>query len=189
MTERLTFSASVEVRATPAEVFALISDLREKAPLNPNIQVIRVELDGEEPIREGSVFYHRFQRGSRIVEYRTRCVRYEPPRRFVTRGQTDPPFEVDVTVEPRPGGSRLTQRETVEAGPERLDALDAVPPGGRLFLDALELLVFFPGGRRLGAELRAHQRDRVARRLAGELAEWLEAVRRHLERGREAGGR
>ena len=96
--ERLILSATVEIRAEPAEVFAVVSDLRRKALLNPNIKVIRVELEGEDPVREGSVFYHRFQRGTRILEYRSRCVRLVPPWLFESRSETDPPFEVRVTV-------------------------------------------------------------------------------------------
>src|SRR5262245_52805139 len=96
--ERLIFSATVEIQAKPVEIFALVSDLRRKAQLNPNIQVIRVELEGEEPVREGSVFYLRFQRGMQILEYRTRCVRLVPPRLFESRSETDPPFEVRVKI-------------------------------------------------------------------------------------------
>lgn len=183
MTDRLTFSASLQVRAPTAEVFTLVSDLRRKALLNPNIRVIRVELEGGEPVREGSVFYHRFQRGQRILEYRTRCMRCVPPRLFETRGLADSLFEVRVTVEPLPEGSRLTQEETVEVTSEVLDALDPAPVGGRTFGDVMKLLMLFPSARPLGAELRAHQRERVARRLAGELESWLEAIRQHLEAG------
>jgi hypothetical protein len=179
--ERLTFQASVAVRAEPARVFALVSDLRRKARLNPNIEVIRVELEGEEPVGEGSVFYHRFQRERRIVEYRSRCVRFDPPRLIVGRGETDPPFEVRVTVDPIPGGCRLTQEETLEAGADLLDALDPAREPAHGWRDVVRLLAFFPGGRRLGSELRAHQRDRVARRLAGELEAWLQAIRSHVE--------
>ncbi|MBI2554326.1 MAG: SRPBCC family protein [Candidatus Rokubacteria bacterium] len=162
-------------------VFALISDLRLKAALNPNVQVIRVELEGEEPIREGSVFYHRFQKGQRIVEYRSRCVRFAPPRLFESRGETDPPFEVRVTVEPAPGGCRLTQRETLEVSPELLDALEPVSAAGQAVRDVLGLLAFFPGLGTVGSEVRRGQRERVAQRLTGELQVWLEAIKRHLE--------
>jgi hypothetical protein len=104
MTVRLTFSASVQIRAAAADAFALVSDLRRKARLNPNIEVIRVELEGEEPVREGSMFAHRFRKGPRIVEYRSRYVRFVPRWLFVSRGETDPPSEVGVTVEPTPAG-------------------------------------------------------------------------------------
>ena len=139
MADRLTFSASVQVRAAAADAFALVSDLRRKARLNPNIEVIRVELLGEEPVREGSMFAHRFRKGPRIVEYRSRCVRFEPPRLFVSLGEM------------------------------------------------MRWLSLFPGGRRLGTELGAHQRERVARRLSEELRQWLEAIRQHLEPGGACG--
>jgi hypothetical protein len=137
MADRLTFSATVWVRAEPRLAFALVSDLRRKAVLNPNIRVIRVELEGEEPVREGSVFYHRFQKGKQIIEYRSRCVRCVPPRLFESRGETDPPFEVRVTVEPAPGGCRLTQEERVEVTPALLDALVSPGTGERAFREAV----------------------------------------------------
>jgi hypothetical protein len=177
----LTFSASVWIRAEPARVFALISDPPRKASLNPNVQVIRVEQESEGPVRPGSVFYHRLQRGQRIFDYRSRCVRIVPPRLFESRAETDPPFEVTVTVEPSPEGCRLTQREILEVGPELLDALEPVSAGGRPFGDVMGLLAFFPGLGSLGSEVRRGQRERVGRRLTAELQAWLDAIKRHLE--------
>lgn len=179
--ERLTLSAKVEIRAEAAEVFAVVSDLRRKARLNPNIQVIRVELEGDEPVREGSVFYHRFQKGKRIMEYRSRCVRFAPPWLFESRSETDPPFRVRVTVEPTPAGCRLTQEEVVEVTPELLDALEPAPTKVRTFRDIVELLALFPSVRPLGSELVALQRERVVRKLTAELRSWLDAIRGHLE--------
>ena len=171
----------MEIHAGTTDVFAVVSDLRRKARLNPNIEVIRVELEGGEPVREGSVFFHRFQKGRRIVEYRSRCVRCVPPRLFESRGETDPPFDVRVTVEPTPEGCRLTQQEVLEAPPEALDALEAGPVGERKFRDILRLLPIFPVARQLGSELRALQRERVARQLGAELEAWLEAIRANVE--------
>lgn len=171
------------IRADAAEVFALVSDLRRKARLNPGIEVIRIDLEGGEPVREGSCFRHRFAKGGRILEYRSRCVQCDPPRLFVSRGETDPPFEVRVTVEPTPAGCRLTQQEALEAGPEMLDALDSGLVAARSFRDVLRLLPLFPSVRELGVEVRALQRERVAKRLSGELAAWLDAIRAHVETG------
>ena len=180
----MTVSASVHVRAEPGEVFAVISDLRRKAPLNPHIEVIRVELESGEPIGPGSVFYHRFQRERRIFEYRSRCLRCEPPRLFESRGETDPPFEVTVTVEPDAAGCRVTQEERLETPAELLDALDPPPTGAPRFRDVLGWLALFPVGRPLVSEVRVMQRERVARRLTRELENWLEAIRAHVEGGR-----
>lgn len=186
VSDRLTFSASVAVRAEAEEVFTLVSDLRRKARLNPNIQVIGVELEGGEPLREGSVFHHKFRKGGRVLAYRTRCIRMVPPRLFETRSETEPPFEVRVSVEPTLEGCRLTQQETLEVGPELLDALEPGHPMEQAFRDALSLLSVLPGLRLFPAEWRAQQRDRLARRLTGELQAWLNAIKAQLE-ARQAG--
>jgi len=179
--ERLIFSATVEIQVQPMEVFALVSDLRRKAKLNPNIQVIRVELEGGEPVREGSVFYHRFHKGTRIMEYRSRCVRLVPPWLFESRSETDPPFEVRVTVDRTAAGCRLIQQEEIEVTPELLDAFEPVPTKLPSFRDIMTLFALFPSVRPLGSEIRAFQRDRVIRKLTGELQAWLDAIRAHLE--------
>jgi hypothetical protein len=181
--ERLKFAAMVEIRAEAAEVFAVVSDLRRKAHLNPNIQVIRVELEGEETLREGSVFYHRFQRGARILEYRTRCVRLIPPRLFESRSETDPAFEVRVTVEPTAVGCRLTQEEQIEMTADLFDALEPAPSSVGTWRELVTLLALFPSTRPLGSELRALQRERMVRKLTAELQSWLDAIREHLEAG------
>lgn len=170
-------------------MFAVISDLRRKAPLNPHIEVIRVELEGGEPIRTGSVFYHRLRRESRIFEYRSRCLRCEPPRLFECRGETDPPFEVIVTVEPDATGCHVTQQERLETPAELLDALEPPPTDAPRFRELLSWLALLPAGRPLVSEVRALQRERVARRLTRELEAWLEAIRAHVEGGlRESPG-
>jgi len=178
----LRLSASVEIRAGPERVFALVSDPPRKAALNPNVQVIRVEMEGEGPVGEGSRFYHRLQRGQRIFEYRSRVIRVVPPRLFESRAETDPPFEVRVTVEPAPEGCRFTQQETLEVAPELLDALEPVSVGGRTVRDMAGWLTFFPGPRQFGLYLRSLQRDRLARRLTRELEAWLDAIKAHLEK-------
>ena len=179
--ERLIFSANVEIRANPEEVFTVVSDLRCKARLNPHIDVIRVELESEEPVQEGSVFYHRFYRGTRIMEYRSRCVRLVPPWLFESRSETDPPFDVRVTVDRIPTGCRLTQQEEVEVTSELLNAFESTPTKLRSFRDIMLLFALFPSMRSLGSEIGAFQRERVIRKLAGELQSWLDAIRAHLE--------
>lgn len=179
--DRLTFSATVWVRAEPDRVFALVSEPPWKAALNPNVKVIRVEQESEGPVREGTVFYHRLQKGQRLFEYRSRCLRIAPPRLFESRGETDPPFEVRVTVEPTPGGSRLTQQETLEVRPQLLDALEPASTRERTLREMVALLSFFPGLHSLGSELRRWQREQLARRLTAELQAWLQAIKAHLE--------
>jgi hypothetical protein len=160
-----------------------VSDLRRKARLNPSVEVLHVALLGDEPVQEGSVFHHRFRRGPRIVEYATRCVAYEPPWRCWSRSETDPPFEVRVTVEPAPRGCRITQEERLPVTATLLDALEP-PPGPRGFARALASMALVTALRPLDGHVRALQRERVRQRFTAELSAWLEAIGTHLERGR-----
>lgn len=158
----------------------MISDLRRKAALNSSLKVIRVEIEGGEPVQEGTIFYHRLQKGPRIFEYRSRCERMVPPHLFVSRSQTDPPFEVVVTVESAPEGCRLTQEETVAITPGLLDTLEPVSAaertlrGARLFMG----MTFF---RHLESDVRRIQRERLVKRLRSELQAWLDAIKADLE--------
>lgn len=178
--EALVFAAQVDVRTAPTRAFRVVSDLREKARLNPNVEVIHVQLLGGEPVREGSVFLNRLRRGRRIVEYESRCIVCEPPRRYWSRSVTDPPFEVRVTVDARPGGCRIIQEERLPVTPALLDALEP-PPGPRGFAEALASMAMVPALRPLDGHVRDLQRERLARRFTAELSAWLEAIRRHLE--------
>ena len=114
------------------------------------------------------------------MEYRSRCVRMVPPWLFESRSETDPPFEVRVTVDRTTAGCRLTQREEVEVTPELLDAFEPAPT--KLgFRDIMTLFALFPTVRPLGSEIRAFQRERVIRKLTSDLQAWLDAIRAHLE--------
>jgi hypothetical protein len=185
--DELVFAAAVDVAVAPERAFGLVSDLRQKAPLNPGMEVLHVALLGGEPVRQGSVFHHRLRRGRRVVEYTSRCVAYEAPRRCWSRSETGPPFEVRVTVEPAPGGCRITQEERLPVSAALLDALEPPPvPGG--LAAALASLWPVPALRSLGGHVRALQRERVRQRLTAELTAWLQAIGRHLE-GEGAPGR
>jgi hypothetical protein len=186
--DRLTFSACVRIRADPARVFALASDPPRKGALNPNVQVIRIEVEGGGPVREGSIIYHRLQKGQRLFEYRSRCLRMIPPLLFESRAETDPPFEVRVTVEPTAEGCLLTQQETIEVTPELLDSLEPVPGRAESFQEAMGLVAFLPGLRSLASEVRRRQRESLTRRLTAELTAWLGAIRAHFEAGEIGSG-
>jgi len=88
-------------------------------------------------------------------------------------------------------GRIYVQARVNQDGPFRF-AIDTGASGMGVFRDVMRLLPLFPGARPLASELRALQRERVARRLTGELSAWLEAIRDHLEdpraRAAEAAG-
>ena len=89
---------AVEIGAPPSAVFALVSDPLAKAKLNPFTQVIRIEREDHGPLRQGSVTFFRLQKGTRIFEYRMRCVRLEPGRLIESRAELPNLFTVRVEV-------------------------------------------------------------------------------------------
>jgi hypothetical protein len=169
-------------------VFALVTDPPRKGALNPNVQVIRIEVEGGGPVREGSIIYHRLQKGQRLFEYRSRCLRMIPSMLFESRAETEPPFEVKVVVEPTPEGCLLTQQESLEVTPALLDSLEPVPGGAGPLQEAMGLLALLPGLRSLGSEVRRRQRESLTRRLTAELTAWLGAIRAHFEAGEVGSG-
>ena len=86
-----------------------------------------------------------------------------------------------MTVEPTGSGCRLTQREVLEVTPETLDALEPPEAKGGLFREVVRLVRLFPGTRQLESEIRAHQRERLKRRLTRELQAWLDAIKAYIE--------
>ena len=91
-----------------------------------------------------------------------------------------------MTVEPDGAGCRVSQEERLETPAELLDALEPPPTDAPRFRELMRLLPLFPAGRPLVSEVRALQRERVARRLTRELEIWLEAIRAHVESGHSA---
>jgi hypothetical protein len=179
-------AAAVEIGAPPAAVFALASDTAAKARLNPFIQVIRIEREDPGPLRQGSVTFLRLQKGKRIFEYRTRCLRLEPDRLLENQAELPTLFRVRAEVEPIPGGSRLTQREECEIVPAMLEGL-SVPRRAERAWRAIKLLgLLAPGlARETYAVILRERADTLRLVMEREMRGWLEAIKRHVETGEE----
>jgi polyketide cyclase/dehydrase/lipid transport protein len=177
---------AVEIAARPAAVFALVSDSQAKACLNPAITVIRIEREDPGPLREGSVTFLRLQKGQRIFEYRTRCLRLEPDR--LLEGQADLPTlaRVRVELEPIPAGTRLTQHEECEVTLEMLEGLPVSPRAERAWRTLKLLNLFLPGlAHETFAVILRERADALRLLMRRELRAWLEAIRHHLESARD----
>jgi hypothetical protein len=174
----------VEIAAPSSRVFALVSDPLAKAMLNPYTQVIRIEREEPGPIREGSVTFYRLHKGTRIFEYRTRCVRLEPDRLVETRADLPSLSMVRVEVEPLPGGSRLTQREECEITAAMLDGLP-VPRRAEHAWRAIKMLgLLAPSlARETYAVILRERADALRVVMERELMGWLQAIKSHLEPG------
>jgi hypothetical protein len=175
-------AAAVEIGAPAAAVFALVSDPAAKAKLNPFTQVIRMEREDPGPLREGSVIFFRLQKGRRIFEYRTRCVRLEPNRLLETQAELPTLFRVRLEMEPVPGGTRLTQREECEITAGMLEGLP-VPRRAEHAWQAIKILsVLAPSlARETYAVILRERADALRVVMERELRGWLQAIKQHLE--------
>lgn len=177
-------AAAVEIGAPPAAVFAFVSDANAKAKLNPSTQVIRIEQEDHGPLRQGSVTFFRMQKGTRIFEYRMRCVRLEPGRLIESKAELANLFTVRVEVEPAPGGCRLTQSEECEVSPQLLEGLSVTRRAEHAWRLMKPLYFFLPElAHETFALIFRERADALRVSMQRELRGWLGAIKTHVESG------
>lgn len=105
--------------ATPAAIFAVLADPWRYADWVVGAREIR-DADPSWP-SVGSRFHHRVGAGPAQIADSTQVVECEPPSRLVLRASFRPAGEacIDLTLEPRAGGTLITMREWPVAGPAR----------------------------------------------------------------------
>ncbi len=181
-------AAAVEIGAPPAAVFAFVSDANAKAKLNPSTQVIRIEQEDHGPLRQGSVTFFRMQKGTRIFEYRMRCVRLESGRLIESKAELPNLFTVRVEIEPAPGGSRLTQSEECEVSPHMLETLPVTRRAERAWRFIRTLNFFLPELTHEAFTVTLRERaDSLRVSMQRELQRWLQAIKAHVESGDRSG--
>ncbi|MDH3672296.1 MAG: SRPBCC family protein [Gammaproteobacteria bacterium] len=172
------FHRSIVIRADADRVFALVTDVARKARLNPGAEAIRVEQETPGPVGAGTAFRFVLRHGGRVIDYRSRCVAFEAVRATETVSDTDPPFSVRVSVEPTPGGTRLTQEEWFDTNPPRPPRVERKGLVG--LLTDLAASILGDTDARPRQVTRAHEAQ-VEAQLGAQLHEWLEAIKAHLE--------
>ncbi len=178
----LAVSASVDVAVSPAALFAFVSDAPAKARLNPCVQVIRVEQETPGPLQAGSVTLFRLQKGTRIFEYRMRCLQVEPNQRIISQADLPTRFVVTLDVAPLPTGSRLTHSEECELVPELLEALPVPRRAERAWRVMKVLHFIMPELARDTYDVIVRERAEALRvGMQQELRVWLDAIKAHLE--------
>lgn len=169
---------SVEIKAAPADVFALVSDLCRRARLNPAWRVIACEaLDGE-PIRTGSRWRFAIRRDRTRIEHVSRVVEYDPPRRLVCRSETHSDLEIVLEVAPSGDGCRLTHEEAFRTlpVPDEVRIAEAESLVGRL----LRALLWLEGGGFHTADIQ-EARDVLKEQIHAEIREWLAKIKDEAE--------
>jgi hypothetical protein len=180
----LQIKEAVEIATPPASVYALVSDPAAKARLNPFTQAVRIEREDPGPLRAGSVTFYRLQKGTRIFEYRMRCIRHEPGRLIESQAELPTLFTVRVDVEPIPGGSRLKQTEECEATPYMLEGLLVSRRAEHAWRLVKVLNFVLPElVHETFAVILRERTDSLRVSMQRELAGWLQAIKAHLESG------
>lgn len=179
-------SRSAHINAPVERVFALMADPATRAALNPLATPIRVEVEDGAPLHLGSTCHYRLQVGSRVVDYRSRVVAYEPNRLIVSESESEVPFTIHVEMLPDGrGGTWLRQVERFEPSEETLRS--AIPP--TTMNTALRLAYGLALYLDLDAAhwLRGRLEEALSQTLSANLARWLDAIRAHLEKPETSG--
>lgn len=176
-------SRDIFIEAPVEHVFALMADPAARGALAPHAKPIRIEIEGGESLRVGSVCHFRLQLDNRIVDYHTRVSEFAPNRLIVSVSDTAVPFRIRLETRPENGGTRLTHTEEFEPTDEMLR--QALPP--TLTNTVLEkicwMLPFLDVD--YAARVQREREAALANRLEGNLERWLAAIKRHLESGRD----
>jgi len=126
----------------------------------------------------GIVFRYRLAIEGNIADYRSRCVAFDAGRIMETVSDSNPPFRIRVTVEPIPGGARLTQEESFSLPVPRV----SVPHASGWPRKLLRLVFGKEDFIVQGPESVAEEEADMVAKLRPRLTEWLNATNPHLER-------
>lgn len=168
---------SVNIQASPEQVFALICDVRRCAEINPRIAVINITADPPGPVREGTVFYNRIVVEGRMIEYSSKVLTFAPEREIEIRTDSYPVVNIRYKVEPIAEGARLDQALTSSA--QREEPVSVALPGwfGKL-------ATMFGANADDAAQMdrqRQQEQAMAQRELQSQLDEWLTIVKKYLE--------
>jgi uncharacterized protein YndB with AHSA1/START domain len=112
LTDVAPLEASVEIAASPTEVWTLVSDLRNMARWSP--QVVKSFVKG--PVAQGTTMFNINRKGFLVWPTQAKVVRFEPEREIAFRVKEN--YTVwSYTLEPTAtGGTRLVSRREAPQG-------------------------------------------------------------------------
>lgn len=128
--------ASITIDATPAQVWALVTDVARMSAWSP--QVVRTVVLGG-PVRLGTTFVNLNRNGLRLWPTRAKVVRFTPHEDFAFRNPDN--WTVwSYQLEPVEGGTRVTERrETPRGISPAVRLATAVVMGGEKSFTAVNL--------------------------------------------------
>ena len=168
---------SVNINASPEQVFVLLSDARQCAELNPRIEVIDIATEPAGELRQGSIFHYRIVVEGRMTEYSSRVLSYEPDQSLEVQTDTDPVVNIKYKITPDGEGAILEQVLTSSAAERRSEPVEY--PGW--FSRLVDRLVKTPQSPEEDAVLRRKDEAIVQEQLQSQLDEWLMIIKKYLE--------
>jgi hypothetical protein len=172
--------SSVNIQASPEEVFALISDVRRCGEINPRVEVINISTEPPGQVVEGTIFHYRIVIQGKMTEYSSKVIAFEPNQLMETQTDTYPVVNISIKIEPIEGGVCLEQELTSSVPPE--ESTPVAFPGwfSKLMGRFEEETNAAEGGEALVKEQEAVMQEQ----LQEQLDEWLSVVKKHLEEER-----
>ena len=173
--------SSVNIQASPEEVFTLISDVRRCGELNPRVEVINISIEPSGKLDKETLIHYRIVVEGRMTEYSSKVVAFEPNRLMETQTNTDPVVNISISIEPIAGGVRLRQELTSSV--TRQDSTPLELPGW--FAKLVGRLEKETNSAEHGEALYQQQEKTMQDQLQVQLEEWLAVVKKHLEEERD----
>lgn len=175
----LVVSRNIHIQALVERVFALVADPVARSALAPHACPLRVEIDDGGPLRAGSVCHFRVQMNGRILDYRTRVREFVLNRRIVSISDSEVPFEIALETAADRDGTRLTQTERFEPTEEMLSQALQQMPSSAAMEKIYQWLPFLDP--EYATRVHRGREQMLARRLEGNMEQWLTAIKQHLE--------
>ncbi|WP_455222964.1 SRPBCC family protein [Kaarinaea lacus] len=172
---------SVNIETRPDQVFALISDARKCAELNPRIEVIDISAEPADQLHEGTVFHNRVVVEGRMTEYTSKVVAFEPDHSLQIKTNTYPEVTITYQVAPVPGGSRLEQE--LISSVTREDPIPVNLP--YWFAKLVDMFAKESHSPEERAALQRQEEAMMTEELQAQLDEWLAVVKKYLEEQRD----
>lgn len=171
--------ATINIQASPAEVFRLLCDPERKARLNPDVEVLHAASLTPGPMGVGSRIFYRLRTPNGVCEFHCEISAFETNRVIEWVSDTRPSFRVRQLVEPTATGCQLVHDECLESATPA-----PVKPRRWSFTEIAQAFQ-----QAAGLDVPAAVDDKMQGAMQASLARWLENIRSCLEQSRaESGG-
>ena len=170
-------NSTIDIKADPEHVFELVENVELRMRLNPRIKIHKVLKMTPGSMKIGCRFYYRMTVDNKTIEHYTTCVAYRPGRLLEMVSDGNPVFNVKLSCQPIPGGTRLIHEESFQR-----EQIDWPLASTESFLGELVFLVL---GKKWGFKksydsVVADEKEMLAS-LESMLEEWMAKIKNHLE--------